>query len=330
MTEIIDGIHWIKLPIDIEDPGLQYINAYLVRGTQGYLLVDAGLNDDGTFSTLHNYLVKHGISFSDITQIVITHAHPDHFGMAGRVKKLSGATLAMHHLEEDLIDSRYIHMQGLLQQTGRMLEDNGVPHEEMVQLRDATLDIVPMVVPSPPDVSLRDGDVIRTGEFTFRVIWTPGHSSGHICLYEPDRKILLSGDHVLPKITPNVSVHPQAIENPLGRYIEALKTVRALRIDLTLPGHDQPFESPNRRIDEIIEHHIQRNLEILYVLQQGNRNTYQIARELTWGTQGRYADLPQFHQRMAVFETLAHLEMLTAEGNLDLLPGKGVKYYRPR
>jgi glyoxylase-like metal-dependent hydrolase (beta-lactamase superfamily II) len=330
MTEIISGLHWIKLPIPMNDFNLKHINAYLIRGTEGYLLVDAGFNVDSTFSTLHNYLVKHDLSFSDINQIVVTHAHPDHFGMAGRIKKLSGAKLAMHHLESELVLPRYVHMEDLLEQTSRMLEDNGVPRAELVKLRDASLKIVPLVVPTPPDISLRDGEIIKTGEFTFRVIWTPGHSSGHICLYEPDKKVLLSGDHILPQITPNVSVHPQSIENPLGRYLAALKEIRRLDIMHTLPGHNEPFDDPTARIDAIIEHHVQRNLEILYALQEGPRNTYQIARELTWGTGSRYQDLPEFHQRMAVFETLAHLEMMTSEGNLDQLPGKGVKYYRQR
>jgi glyoxylase-like metal-dependent hydrolase (beta-lactamase superfamily II) len=330
MTEIVKGLHWIKLPLTMDDITLEYINVYLIRGKEGYLLVDAGFNDDTTFSTLHNYLVKHNLTFSDITQIVVTHAHPDHFGMAGRIKKLSGATLAIHNREAGFIETRYVHMEKLLEQTGRMLEDNGVPREELVKLRDASLKIVPLVVPTQPDISLHEGDMIQTGEFTFRVIWTPGHSSGHICLYEPDSKILLSGDHILPKITPNVSVHPQSIENPLGRYLKALREIRRLDIMHTLPGHNEPFDDPTARIDAIIEHHVQRNLEILYALQQGPRNTYQIARELTWGSGSRFYDLPEFHQRMAIFETLAHLEMLTAEGNLDLLPGKGVKYYRPR
>ncbi len=330
MTEVFKGIHWFKLPIAVDDSTLEHINVYLIRGNDGYLLVDSGWNTDISFSILHNHLVKNKVSFEDISQILVTHTHPDHYGMAGRIKELSGATLAMHHLEEKFIDPRYVHLEGLLQETGRLLESNGLPRDEMVKLRDATIGMTPYIKPTLPDIRLRDSDTITTGEFTFRVVWTPGHSSGHICLYEPDKKILLSGDHILPRITPNVSVHPQSIENPLGRYIEALKEIRRLDIELTLPGHDEPFNDPTQRIDAIIEHHIQRNLEILISMQQQSRNTYQIAQELTWGTQSRYEDLPDFHKRMAVFETLAHLEMMTAEGNLDRLPGKGVNYYRQR
>ena len=330
MTQLIDGIHWFKLPMSPDEPNRDHINVYLIRGDNGYLLVDSGWNTDVSFNTMHNHLVKAGISFGDISQIMVTHIHPDHYGMAGRVKQLSGATIAMHHLEEELIESRYIHLDGLLHETDQALVSNGIPHDEMINLRDATVGMEKFIMPAYPDIRLRDGDTVTTGEFTFRVVWTPGHSSGHICLYEPDKKILLSGDHILPRITPNISVHPQSIENPLGRYIDALKEVRLLDVELALPGHDEPFNNVTARIDTIIEHHIQRNMEILIALQQETKNTYEIAQEITWGTGSKWSDLPAFHQRLAVFETRAHLEMMTSEGYLDVLPRKGIIYYRQR
>ena len=330
MTQVTDGIHWFKLPMSPEEPDRDHLNVYLIRGDKGYLLVDSGWNTDISFNTMHNHLIKTGVSFGDISQIVVTHVHPDHYGMAGRIKQLSGATIAMHRREEELIESRYIHLDGLLHETDRMLVANGVPYDEMVAMRDATVGMEKYISPAYPDIRLRDGDTVTTGEFTFRVLWTPGHSSGHLCLYEPDKKVLLSGDHILPKITPNISVHPQSIENPLGRYIDALKDVRKLDVKLVLPGHDEPFTDARGRIDAIIEHHIQRNLEILIALQHETKNTYQIAHEIIWANVSRFPDLPAFHKRMAVFETRAHLDMMTAEGNLDVLPRKGVIHYRQR
>jgi len=95
MTEVFKGIHWFKLPIAVDDSTLEHINVYLIRGNDGYLLVDSGWNTDISFSILHNHLVKNKVSFEDISQILVTHTHPDHYGMAGRIKELSGATLAM-------------------------------------------------------------------------------------------------------------------------------------------------------------------------------------------------------------------------------------------
>jgi glyoxylase-like metal-dependent hydrolase (beta-lactamase superfamily II) len=327
MPEITPGIIWIKLPID-DERGPTHINAYLVRGDKGYLLVDSGWNTDSSFATMHNTLVKNRLGFEVISQIFVSHVHPDHYGMAGRIKRLSGATIAMHPIEKSFIEPRYVHMEELLHQTDRMLVDNGVPPDEMERLRDATVGMEQFIDTTPPDINLRDGDSITTGEFNFRVIWTPGHSSGHLCLYEPDKKILFSGDHVLPVITPNISVHPQSIENPLGRYIKSLKELRQLDVALVLPGHDEPFTQLKSRIDEIIHHHEARNREILKAMGEEPATAYRVAREITWGDNSRWHDLPDFHKRMAVFETLSHLEMMASEGVITRLPGKGIIYYR--
>jgi glyoxylase-like metal-dependent hydrolase (beta-lactamase superfamily II) len=327
MPEIVPGIHWIKMPISLEESTLSHVNVYLIEGDKGYLLVDSGWNTDKSFATLHNYLLKIGAVFEDIKQIVVTHVHPDHYGMAGRIKKLSGATIAMHHLEKGFIRSRYVSMEELLYQTDRMLIANGVPRDFADKLRDATLGLENYIVPTLPDITLHDGEIIRTGKFTFRVIWTPGHSSGHICLYEPEAKILLSGDHILPKITPNISFNPQSIENPLGRYLKSLREIRQLDIRLTLPGHDRPFTRLVPRIDEIIRHHDRRNAEILEVMGDGTRTAYQIAQRISWGDNSDWQDLPPFHQRMAIFETLAHLEMMAAADRVDKLPRRGIIHY---
>jgi glyoxylase-like metal-dependent hydrolase (beta-lactamase superfamily II) len=327
MTEITPGIHWIKLPISMEDSTLDGINVYLVKGDNGYLLVDTGWNTDESFSTLHNYLVKIGVSFEDIKQILVTHIHPDHYGMAGRLRKLSGATIAMHHTEKDFIEPRYVSMEALLQQTDRLLVANGVPEREMAELRDATVGLEQFIVPAMPDILLHDGDTITTGMFTFRVVWTPGHSTGHVCLYEPEKKIFVSGDHILPKITPNISVNPQSIENPLGRYIQSLEELKKLDVVLALPGHDQPFSNFRARIDEITRHHAHRNLEILEKILFRAKTAYGIAREITWADNSSWQDLPPFHQRMAIFETMAHLEMMAADSRIDKMPKGGIIYY---
>ncbi|OGO00005.1 MAG: hypothetical protein A2Y58_04665 [Chloroflexi bacterium RBG_13_51_52] len=327
MTEVFTGIYWLKLPSIMDGNGPKHINAYLVRGEKGYLLVDSGWNTEESFIALQKGLEEIGAAIKDISQILVTHVHPDHYGMAGRIKKISGATIAMHRIEIDSIGPRYVAMEELLQQTDRLLVANGLPHEEMVQLRDATVGLEHYVSPVPPDIILDDSDIIDLGAFTFRVIWSPGHSSGHICLYEPAKKILLSGDHILPKITPNISVHPQSIENPLGRYIASLKEIRKLDVELTLPGHDQPFKNLKQRIDEIIYHHGLRNSEILAAIDLRAKTAYQIAQEITWGENSGWNDLPPFHKRMAVFETLAHLEMMAVESRVNKLSCKGVTSY---
>jgi glyoxylase-like metal-dependent hydrolase (beta-lactamase superfamily II) len=328
MIEIKPGIYWIKLPIMLEGVSPPHINVYLAHGRDGYLLVDSGWNTPEAFDALAHGLKEIGAGFKDITQIVCTHVHPDHYGMAGRIKQLSGAKILMHHIEEGFIAPRYITMEELLHETDRMLIANGVPHDEMVTLRDATINLTEFIVPVPPDAVLHDGETVTTGRFTFRVIWTPGHSSGHICLYEPESRVLLSGDHILPKITPNISVNPLSIENPLGRYLRSLKETRGLGAEITLPGHDEPFTALVPRIDQIMRHHEERNRVILARLDGKPDTAYQIALRMRWGSWAGWNDLPVFHKRMAIFETLAHLEMMAANRILDRLPRDGVNYYR--
>lgn len=330
MTEVYPGIQWIKLPITMEQSNLEYVNVYLVKGSKGYLLVDSGWNTDESFTAFHNYLLKHNIGFQDIKQILVTHVHPDHYGMAGHIKQLSGAKIMMHQIEKEFIKPRYIDMNELLALTDRELKENGVSEDEIEVLRDATLGLENYIVATPPDAILHDGEIIDIGTFTFRAIWSPGHSSGHICLYEPEKKILFSGDHILPRITPNVGLHPQSIDNPLGRYIESLQQIKKLDIELTLPGHDQPFKNPRRRINEIIRHHNLRNLEILKALEPGDQTAYIVAQEITWSDNSGWNDLPPFHQRMAIFETLAHLEMMATEGRVDKYSHQGVYYYKQK
>ena len=163
------------------------------------------------------------------------------------------------------------------------------PPDEVADTRDATVGLEDFVTPANPDVTLHGGETIATGRFTFQVLWTPGHSPGHICLYEPEKKVLISGDHILPTITPNVGQHPQSGENPLDKYLNSLKDLKQLDVGLILPGHEKPFTGLKARIDELIQHHKQRSLEILAALNGEAKTAYQVVREMTWGISAGYA-----------------------------------------
>jgi glyoxylase-like metal-dependent hydrolase (beta-lactamase superfamily II) len=328
MTEIIQGIHWLKLPISLPDVTLAYVNAYLIRGDCGFILVDAGWNTPATLASLQKQLAETGADVKDISRIVVTHVHPDHYGLAGRLKQLSGASLAMHEIEKEVITTRYINIASLLEQTGRWLAANGVPPDELARIRDATVGMEQYVAPVHPDIILHGGETIAGGDFTFKVLWTPGHSSGHICLYEPGKRVLISGDHVLPTITSNVGSHPQSIDNPLSRYLNSLKEIKQLDVNLVLPGHESPFTGLKPRIDELIQHHEQRSAEILAAVKDGTRTAYQIAGALSWSTPGGWPDMSPFDKRLAISETLAHLEMLTAAGQTGKTTKDGLISYR--
>ena len=207
MIEVIPGIYQLQVTMPVTS--LEYINAYLIRGDNGYLLVDTGWNTSEAFDSLEKQLAEIGVNVKDISKIILTHIHPDHYGLVGKLKQLSQAEIILHYIEKSLIESRYIHMDTLLQQMVQWLHTNGVPLAEASELQTASVGMVKFIAPIQPDITLNGGETISTGIFTFQVLLTPGHSPGHICLYEPTKKVLLSGDHILPTISPNIGLHPQ-------------------------------------------------------------------------------------------------------------------------
>jgi glyoxylase-like metal-dependent hydrolase (beta-lactamase superfamily II) len=186
-------------------------------------------------------------------------------------------------------------------------------------------------LPAAPDVLLQGGETIATGKFNLQVVWTPGHSPGHICLYEPTQKILFSGDHVLPVITPNISLTPAATNNPLGDFINSLLTVKKLAVDIVLPAHENIFRDLPKRVDEIIRHHEVRSAEILKAMNRQEMTAYQIAELVTWmPEQGgiKYADLKPVAQLSAVSETLAHLKAMSVDGKVTSVTRDNIVYYK--
>jgi len=331
MTEVMSGIYQLKLPLPAQHFSLGYVNTYLFRGDNGYLLVDTGWNTSEAFDSLQKQLAEINVDFNDITRIVLTHIHPDHYGLSGRLRQISPARFFLHHLDAKLIKSRYTNMDKLLHKVNQWLQINGVPQDELPELRTASVKMSQFVATVSPDVSLRGGETIDNGIFSFRVLWTPGHSPGHICLYEPNRKILVSGDHVLPTITPNVGLHPQSSENPLEEHLNSLNSLKQLSVDFVLPGHGDPFTDLAARIDETNQHHEERNLEILKSLKPGPKTAYQITSEIKWqpdtGNTG-WQSLPPLHKRLAILEILAHLKAMVIDGRADKALNNGIIFYR--
>lgn len=192
-----------------------------------------------------------------------------------------------------------------------------------------------MTIPvAMPDRVLEGGERISTGVFEFDVIWTPGHSAGHIALYEPREKILIAGDHILPGITPNIGLYPDdQVDNPLGRYITSLKEFRHLEVEIVLPGHEQPFSGAlglRDRIDELCYHHELRKATILEALNRKSRTAHAVASDLPWVVDEReinFSSLSYFDKRLALLETLAHLALLESEGRVEKKTSKEMVLY---
>ncbi len=327
--EIVQGVHQIKLPLLAGAP-LDHVNVYLLEGSNGNLLVDTGFDTPEAFAALRDGLRNSGFGFKDITQVVVTHIHPDHYGLADKLKQMSGATVAFSEIEEKLLDSRYVKTDELLKQMRLLFERGGVPEDELSDFTEAALAVRQFVGLIRPDIRLKGGDKIAIGSAEFKVILTPGHSPGHICLYEPKRKFLFSGDHLLPNIFPHVGLHPQSGDNPLRDFFNSFNAMAKLEVSFVFPGHGSVFSGFKLRVGELFYHHEQRQLAITKAIRDDPKSAYQIASEIPWMPSGEavsFEKLSTFDKRLAVMETLAHLKFLIMEGKAEKIGKESIDLY---
>lgn len=295
---------------------LPYVLPYLVKSGADLMLVDNGWNTDAAYEGIEQGMSEHDARPQELTKLVITHVHPDHFGLTGRLANESKATVLMHEREAEVIASRYLQPEPLVHDMEAWMERHGVPKLEAPRMSRGSLGVIDKVAARGPDLPLQGGEHIKVGDFEFEVIWTPGHAPGHICLYEPNRKILMSGDHILPTITPNVSRHAQAKGNPLADYIRSLDKVAELDVEILLPAHQYDTRDLKKRVDEIRHHHELRLDEMERAVGEG-ATAWEVAGRVQWAT-GTLDQFDPFVQRSAVGETLAHLEYLYEIGRLRM------------
>ncbi|HQJ04420.1 MAG TPA: MBL fold metallo-hydrolase [Anaerolineaceae bacterium] len=323
--EVLPNIHQFRIPIP--DNPLGFINAYLITTRDGCLLIDTGWNTSQAFDSLQQQMADVGVTLADLRYIAITHVHPDHYGLVGRIEKYTNARLIIHEIERLLLYSRYVNYQPLLDDMDQWLEVNGVPTADRPALQLASMEILGLVEVAMPDQVVHGGEHLVLGDFDLEILWTPGHSPGHICLYDASRQVLFAGDHLLEKITPNVSMTSQSISNPLVDYLNSLHQVARCPVQTILPGHGKPFGNLVGRMEEIQQHHEHRMEEMLALFQGQTRTAYEIARATTWYTS--WENLPYYSRRMAVTETLSHLELLLARGALLKTTRNGIIWYTP-
>jgi glyoxylase-like metal-dependent hydrolase (beta-lactamase superfamily II) len=299
-----------SIPVPIPNNPLRYVLVYALElDGGGVALVDAGWNTEEAWSALSNGLALAGGSIADVRAVMVTHIHPDHYGLAGRVREESGAWIGLHPADAIMLESRYGNSDELLADMLHFLTDSGVPEDKLPDLAMASMAVKSMVTMAAPDVLFEDGLAIDLPGWPLRCIWTPGHSPGHVCFYSEEQELLISGDHVLPRITPNISVHTQQALNPLGDYLESLLKVQNLATNEVLPGHEYRFADLEGRLEEIIEHHAERLEEIEQVIAEEPGSTaWDITLHLHWSRP--WDQIEPFMQRQANGETLAHCVLL--------------------
>jgi glyoxylase-like metal-dependent hydrolase (beta-lactamase superfamily II) len=308
VEEVRPGL-W-SIPVPIPNNPLRYVLVYAfeLRGS-GVALVDAGWNTEDAWTALSDGLATAGGSMSDVRAVMVTHIHPDHYGLAGRVREASGAWIGLHPADAVMLESRYGNTDQLVAGMTHFLADSGVPADKLPDLAVASMAVKSMVTMAVPDVLFEDGKDIDLPGWPLRTIWTPGHSPGHVCFYSDDHKLLISGDHVLPRITPNISAHTQQVANPLGDFLESLLKLQNIGAEEVLPAHEYRFSDLQNRLEEIIAHHAERLEEIEQVLHDHPGSTaWEITLKLHWSRP--WDQIETFMQRQANGETLAHCILL--------------------
>jgi glyoxylase-like metal-dependent hydrolase (beta-lactamase superfamily II) len=322
--EVAPGLYQLKVPM----PGpLEYVLAYLFPSDGGYTLVDPGWPSDEAFDALESQLRDIGVAFADIRRLIITHVHHDHYGLAARVKEASGAEVLLHESDWEAVQPYLDDPVAAVREMQGFLATHGVPREEIANMPVAGQMVRDIIMRARPDRTLRGGEVIEGKAFRWEVIWTPGHSAGHVCLYERERQLLLSGDHVLPVITPHLSYTGRPGSDPLGDFLRSLEALKPLAVRAVFPAHEFAFDNLRERIEQIELHHLARMREMLDALVSGPLTAYEVAHHVTWVT-GDFRDFDFAMQGAAVRETLAHLEHGVITGHIVRELSDGLYRYR--
>jgi glyoxylase-like metal-dependent hydrolase (beta-lactamase superfamily II) len=299
-----------SVPTPFPDSPLRYVLAYLVETPRGPALVDTGWPSDDAWDGLVAGVRETGHEVSDIVAVLVTHFHADHFGLADRVREASGAWIGMHEADARAV-GRY-----------STVGDFAVADRAWLARRGVSAGEIEGMLPSAhvhsrrrahPDVMIEDGARPLGDGTPLRAIWTPGHTPGHLCFADERYNVLLTGDHVLPRISPNISPSPGNTDDILGTFLRSLTELAGSEPDEVLPAHEYRFSGLAARVHQLRDHHRARLREVLAVVAgAAGCSTADVAERLTWSRPWDQAR--GMVRRSAIGETYAHLVYLERRG----------------
>jgi glyoxylase-like metal-dependent hydrolase (beta-lactamase superfamily II) len=313
IEEIVPNLYRTEIPLP-KSP-LKWLNSYVIRSEGRFLIIDTGFNQDECQTEMIANLRKLGVDLNK-TDLFVTHFHIDHIGLAGSLATDSSRVYLNERearLTNGLRDDWAGHWQTLLD----VYVANGFPANDARRSLQSHPARKYGLKKEVSFSAVKDGDIIEVGDFHFRCISTPGHSPGHMCLYEPRRKILVAGDHILSDITPNIAYWLE-MDDPLNEYLTNLEKIQTLEVKIALPGHRRLIHNIIERIRELQEHHRDRLNEVLTALRDGPKTAVQIAPSITWDIAFKsYEEFPPAQKWFAFGETLAHLRFLENKGKVS-------------
>ena len=325
---IIDGLWRLRTPMTSD--ALPWVFAYLFRTPDGLALFDSGHGTPKAQEALRTQVEGLGFSMEDIHSLMISHAHPDHLGMAGWIKELApDCKIMMIDIEADWYSDNGRGGENWVQQNNLWMIRHGVSESEILAAGEGFSKKTGVADSGDrdrswfsskisPDLLLKDNDSIEIGDWSLQAVWTPGHTPGHLCVYIQDHDLILTGDHVLGRITPNVSMSPDdehSGRDPLTEFLGSLGKIGEYTTSVGLPAHEKLIPKLSDRCSELIQHHANRCAEVMSGIGSSKRaSASDISSRVTWNKP--FEGFSIFKKRMALGETLAHLHYLEGRGEV--------------
>lgn len=312
----------VQIPISMAPP-LKYINSYVLRDEGGVTIVDPGPRTTASELEWQEVWRALRIESKEISQIVITHHHPDHFGMAGYFQEMTGAPVLMslRAFEEA---QRMWGEQGVMDcELVNLFRQHGMPLEWLRQLPDHLSRFYPQVMPFPKVTPISESNIVIMGGRSWEPVMTGGHASGHLSFYSRQDRIMLCGDAVLPQISPNIGLLPGSDLQPLQTFMSSLDKLGAYEVTMAFPGHRNPFSHFSDRLRMLISHHEERLNKIEELLKQKSMTGFEVCSAL-FGTR-----LGIHQMRFAMSEAIAHLYELVRQqrASAEMSNGSELIYY---
>jgi glyoxylase-like metal-dependent hydrolase (beta-lactamase superfamily II) len=309
------GIFRIPVPIPFRQAGGP-VNAYIVEQEPGFLLFDTGLGTEEARLALSEGLTRTGHRFEKVNRIILSHGHIDHFGAADWIQKQAGRKIpiSIHAADADKVLESGADWPTLLMRNARFFSTLGVPTvmiEETAAILGRNAELGRRLTDASP---LLPGERFQCKHVTLEVLHMPGHTPGLCCLYDRDHRLLFSADHLLEHVSPNPLLELHATGErpsfkPLVSYFESIDRVRALAVDLVLPGHATPFGGHRAVIDSLAAFYERRQAKLLDALKHGPLTVYEAMRVLFDSADG-------FELILMISETLGNLEVLEERGEI--------------
>ncbi|MEB3751782.1 MBL fold metallo-hydrolase [Geobacillus sp. FSL W8-0032] len=309
-----------RVPIPVPFP-MKYVYCYVCQEADGWSIVDVGFRDREAMRAWESAFRELGIKPRHVRAIYLTHFHPDHFGLAGWMQQQTEAPVWIsapdYHMAERVWGEEGIQAG----EVAALFRRHGAPEELTAQMEKDMWKLSMRVSPLPVLTVLDASDIVL-GQRRWTIVPVPGHSDGLISFYQPELRQLVASDHVLDRITPNIGVWPGADPNPLQQYFTSLRKVEELEVDIAWPAHGGAIHQFRERVSAIVRHHGQR-LQAIKALATARVTAYDIARRLF-----DHKRLNPTQWRLAIAETLAHLEYLVSTGELEKEEYQHVVFYQ--